>query len=45
MNVSWLISAKVPVGNEDKKKGFIPRSGKNGGPVFTQTVVKVFTPK
>lgn len=45
MNVSWIVSPKVPVGTQDKKKGFIPRAGKNGGPVFTQAVVKVFTPK
>ena len=44
MNVVWQIGPRVPVGTQTKR-GFEPRTGKNGGPVFTQAVVKVMVPR
>lgn len=45
MNVSWEIGQRKPVGNVDKKHGFVPRLGKNKGAVIEQHVVKVYSPK
>lgn len=41
MIVTWIIEPRVPVGNTDAKGKFTPRTGKNGGPVYTQKVEKV----
>lgn len=51
MKVRWEVGPRIPVGNNvTRGKGanaqiiFEPRSGKNQGPVFSQTVVKVIAP-
>lgn len=48
MKVRWEIGKRIPVGNTTVKKNgekeFNPRVGKNQGPVFSQTVVKVIAP-
>lgn len=46
MNVSWEVGQREPVGSIDpKSKKFTPRLGKNKGPVFSQKIVKVYSPK
>jgi hypothetical protein len=39
------IGPRVPVGTNDPKRGWLPRLGKNQGPVVTQVVTIVHTPK
>lgn len=45
MNVSWEKSERKTVESKDGKGKSIVRTGKNGGPVIEQRVVKVLTPK
>jgi hypothetical protein len=52
MSVAWEIGERKPVGNtvtvgkgENARQVFEPRLGKNKGPVFSQTVVKILRPR
>jgi hypothetical protein len=45
MNTSWIIGPRTLVEGHDNKGKTITRRGKNGGPVISQSVVKVLTPK
>jgi hypothetical protein len=45
LKVSWEVGERKPIGSTDKKGAFVARTGKNKGPVFQQTVVKVLSPK
>jgi hypothetical protein len=41
VRVAWVIGDRVPVGQAGKGGNWQARTGKNGGPVFTQKVEKV----
>lgn len=45
LTVRWEVGPREPVGATNKKGEFEPRLGKNKGPLFKQSVTKVFEPR
>lgn len=45
LKASWVKSERKAIESKDGKGKVIIRKGKNGGPVYEQSVVKVLSPK